>query len=177
MTSTAIGLIETIGLVAAIEAADAAVKAANVTLLGYENTKGGGMITIKIVGDVGAVKAAVAAGTAAAFKVGQVKSCHIIPRPHHEIEALLQQVDRGQAKAEAKPVAPAKAVQPASTRVEKSKLVAEKPKPKPKPKPTVKKVVELPKPEVPEAAAPVTPAAPVVPPLTEAAEPKATDES
>lgn len=162
MTSKALGLIETIGLVAAIEAADAAVKAANVTLLGYENTKGGGMITIKIVGDVGAVKAAVAAGAAAAFKVGQVKSCHIIPRPHQEIEALLQQVDRGQAKAE-----PA----PSSVKVAETKPAAEKPKPKPKRQPTAKKVAEQPKPELPAAAAPESP------PPVEPAEPQAADES
>ncbi len=172
MTSTAIGLIETIGLVAAIEAADAAAKAANVTLLGYENTKGGGMITIKIVGDVGAVKAAVAAGTAAAFKVGQVKSCHVIPRPHHEIEALLQQVDRGRAKAEAKPAAQPAA--PTSARVEETKPAAEKPKPKSKPKrqSSAKKAAELPKTE-----APVTPEAPPPAEPAEAAEPKAADES
>ncbi len=172
MTSTAIGLIETIGLVAAIEAADAAVKAANVTLLGYENTKGGGMITIKIVGDVGAVKAAVAAGTAAAFKVGQVKSCHVIPRPHQEIEALLQQVDRGRVQAETKPVA--RPAGPTSARVEETKPVTEKPKPKPKPKrqSSAKKAAELPKPE-----APVAPATPEAPPPAEPVEPKTADES
>ena len=91
----ALGLIETIGLVSAIEAADAAVKAANVTLLGYENTKGGGKITVKFVGDVGAVKAAVAAGVAAASRIGKVYSQHIIPRPHDEIEALIANLDRG----------------------------------------------------------------------------------
>ncbi|MGB4868450.1 MAG: BMC domain-containing protein [Candidatus Promineifilaceae bacterium] len=91
----ALGLIETIGLVSAIEAADAAVKAANVTLLGYENTKGGGKITVKFVGDVGAVKAAVAAGVAAASRIGKVYGQHIIPRPHDEIEALIANLDRG----------------------------------------------------------------------------------
>ena len=94
----AIGLIETVGLVPAIEAADAGVKAANVILLGFENTKGAGKITIKFAGDVGAVKAAVAAGVAAAERVGQVYGQHIIPRPHDEISALIQQVNRGQAK-------------------------------------------------------------------------------
>ncbi len=93
----ALGLIETIGLVPAIEAADAAVKAANVILLGYENTKGGGKITIKVVGDVGAVQAAVAAGVAAAMRIGKVYGHHVIPRPHEEINALIRQVDRGQA--------------------------------------------------------------------------------
>ena len=91
----ALGLIETIGLVSAIEAADAAVKAANITLLGYENTKGGGKITVKFVGDVGAVKAAVAAGVAAASRIGKVYGQHIIPRPHDEIEALIANLDRG----------------------------------------------------------------------------------
>lgn len=91
----ALGLIEAIGLVTAIEAADAAVKAANVTLLGYENTKGGGKITVKLVGGVGAVKAAVAAGVAAASRIGRIYSYQVIPRPHDEIEALIAQVDRG----------------------------------------------------------------------------------
>ncbi|MFO7539743.1 MAG: BMC domain-containing protein [Chloroflexota bacterium] len=91
----ALGLIETIGLATAIEAADAAVKAADVTLLGYENTKGGGKITIKLAGGVGAVKAAVAAGVAAASRMGQVYGQHIIARPHDEIQALIDNLDRG----------------------------------------------------------------------------------
>jgi len=91
----ALGLIETIGLVSAIEAADAAVKAANITLLGYENTKGGGKITVKFVGDVGAVKAGVAAGVAAASRIGKVYGQHVIPRPHDEIKALIANLDRG----------------------------------------------------------------------------------
>lgn len=94
----ALGLIETIGLVPAIEAADAAVKAANVTLLGYENTRGGGKITIKMAGDVGAVQAAVAAGVSAAQRIGKVYSHLVIPRPHEEIDALIRQVDRGAAR-------------------------------------------------------------------------------
>ncbi|HRE26965.1 MAG TPA: BMC domain-containing protein [Anaerolineales bacterium] len=76
----ALGLIETIGLVTAIEAADAAVKSANVTLVGYENTRGGGKITVKVVGDVGAVQAAVAAGVAAAERIGKVYGQRIIPK-------------------------------------------------------------------------------------------------
>lgn len=96
----ALGLIETIGLVSAIEAADAAVKAANITLLGYENTKGGGKITVKFVGDVGAVKAGVAAGVAAASRIGKVYGQHVIPRPHDEIEALIANLDRGKRKRE-----------------------------------------------------------------------------
>ncbi len=91
----ALGLIETVGLAAAIEAADTAVKAANVTLIGYERTRGNGMITVKITGDVGAVKAAVTAGVMAANRVNEVYSYHVIPRPHAEIEELIGRVDRG----------------------------------------------------------------------------------
>ncbi len=93
----ALGMIETIGFVTAIEAADAAVKAANVTLLGYSMSNGGGKITIKVVGDVGAVKAAVAAGVAAASRIGKVYSHQVIPRPHAEIDALIISVERGRA--------------------------------------------------------------------------------
>jgi ethanolamine utilization protein EutM len=98
MTAKALGLIETIGLAAAIEAADAAAKSANVTVLGYENARGGGRITVKLLGDVGAVRAAVTAGSAAALRMGKVDGCLVIPRPHEEIEALLAQLDRGQAR-------------------------------------------------------------------------------
>jgi microcompartment protein CcmL/EutN len=81
MTGNALGFIEAIGLTAAIEAADSAVKSANVRLLGYELARGDGMTTVKIEGDVGAVKAAVKAAEAAAAKVGRVVSTHVIPRP------------------------------------------------------------------------------------------------
>ncbi len=84
----ALGMIETRGLVAAIEAADAMVKAANVTLCRKEQV-GGALVTIMVRGDVGAVKAAVDAGAAAAERVGQLISVHVIPRPHEELEALL----------------------------------------------------------------------------------------
>jgi microcompartment protein CcmL/EutN len=135
MRSKAVGLIETIGLAAAIEAADAALKAANVKLLGYENTRGGGMITVKVVGDVGAVKAAVSAGSAAALRVGQVKSCHIIPRPHDEIESLLQQITRGPAeKPKARPKTRRRKKRTskakASTETKSTEQDEEKPKPK-----------------------------------------------
>ncbi|MEW5919872.1 MAG: BMC domain-containing protein [Bacillota bacterium] len=83
-----LGLIETKGLVAAIEAADAMVKAANVQLLAKENI-GAGYITVIVEGDVGAVKAAVDAGASAAKRVGEVLSVHVIPRPHAEIEAFI----------------------------------------------------------------------------------------
>ncbi len=86
----ALGLIETRGLVGAIEAADAMVKAASVTLIGKEKI-GGGYVTVMVRGDVGAVKAATDAGAAAARKVGEVVSVHVIPRPHGELEAILPQ--------------------------------------------------------------------------------------
>ncbi len=84
----ALGMIETRGLVGAIEAADAMVKAANVHLLGKEHV-GGGLVTVMVRGDVGAVKAAVEAGSAAAKRVGELISVHVIPRPHGDVEAVL----------------------------------------------------------------------------------------
>ncbi len=84
----ALGLVETRGLVGAIEAADAMVKAASVTLIGKEKI-GGGYVTVMVRGDVGAVKAATDAGAAAARKVGEVVSVHVIPRPHSDIEGIL----------------------------------------------------------------------------------------
>jgi ethanolamine utilization protein EutM len=86
--TSALGLIETRGLVGAIEAADAMVKAANVILLGREQI-GGGLVTVMVRGDVGAVKAATDAGAVAANKIGEVVSVHVIPRPHDEVEAIL----------------------------------------------------------------------------------------
>jgi ethanolamine utilization protein EutM len=88
-TGRALGLVETQGLVAATEAADAMVKAANVRLIGRQQP-GGGLITILVEGDVGAVKAAVDAGAAAASAVGKVVSTHVIPRPHGEIADILE---------------------------------------------------------------------------------------
>jgi len=87
-TSSAIGMVETKGFVAAVEAADAMVKAANVTLIGKTQV-GSGLVAILVRGDVGAVKAATDAGAAAASKVGEVVSVHVIPRPHDEVELLL----------------------------------------------------------------------------------------
>lgn len=86
--TTALGLVETKGLVGAIEAADAMVKAANVVLIGREQI-GGGLVTVMVRGDVGAVKAATDAGAVAAGKVGEVVSVHVIPRPHDEVESIL----------------------------------------------------------------------------------------
>ena len=88
MTSDALGLIETRGLIGAIEAADAMVKAANVQLIGKEYI-GAGYVTVMARGDVGSVKAATDAGAAAARRVGELVSVHVIPRPHAEVERLL----------------------------------------------------------------------------------------
>lgn len=88
MKSDALGMIETKGLVGSIEAADAMVKAANVTLVGKEFV-GGGIVTVMVRGDVGAVKAATDAGAAAAQRIGELLSVHVIPRPHAEVENIL----------------------------------------------------------------------------------------
>lgn len=88
MKYDALGMIETKGLVAAVEAADAMVKAANVYLIGKEYV-GGGLVTVMVRGDVGAVKAATDAGAAASQRVGELISVHVIPRPHSEVEVIL----------------------------------------------------------------------------------------
>ncbi len=88
MSLDALGMIETRGLVGAIEAADAMVKAAKVTLIGKEKI-GGGYVTVMVRGDTGAVKAATDAGASAAEKVGELVSVHVIPRPHVEVEMIL----------------------------------------------------------------------------------------
>jgi ethanolamine utilization protein EutM len=88
MPLDALGLIETKGLVGAIEAADAMVKAASVKLVGKEKV-GGGYVTVMVRGDVGAVKAATDAGAAAAERVGELVSVHVIPRPHADLELIL----------------------------------------------------------------------------------------
>ena len=86
----ALGMVETRGLVGAVEAADAMVKTANVVLVGREYI-GSGYVTIMVRGDVGAVKAATDAGAAAARRVGELISVHVIPRPHSEVERILPQ--------------------------------------------------------------------------------------
>ena len=88
INTNALGMVETRGLVAAIEAADAMVKSANVQLVGKEQV-GGGLVTVMVRGDVGAVKAATDAGAAAAEKVGELISVHVIPRPHTEVDDIL----------------------------------------------------------------------------------------
>ena len=84
----ALGMVETKGLVGSVEAADAMVKAANVTLIG-KVLVGGGLVTVMVRGDVGAVKAATDAGAAAAQRVGELISVHVIPRPHGDVEMIL----------------------------------------------------------------------------------------
>ncbi|GFZ96370.1 carboxysome shell protein [Paenibacillus marchantiophytorum] len=88
----ALGMVETKGLVGSIEAADAMVKAANVRLVGKVHV-GGGLVTVMVRGDVGAVKAATDAGAAAAEKVGELVSVHVIPRPHSDIEFILPKLE------------------------------------------------------------------------------------
>jgi ethanolamine utilization protein EutM len=88
MSQEALGLVETKGLIGSIEAADAMVKAANVTLVAKEYI-GAGYVTVMVRGDVGAVKAATDAGAAAARRVGELVSVHVIPRPHGEVEKIL----------------------------------------------------------------------------------------
>lgn len=89
---SALGMIETKGLVGAVEAADAMVKAANVKLVGKVHV-GGGLVTVMVRGDVGAVKAATDSGAAAAEKVGELISVHVIPRPHSDIEHILPKLE------------------------------------------------------------------------------------
>jgi ethanolamine utilization protein EutM len=109
----ALGLIETRGLVGAIEAADAGAKAANVRILGAERADAG-LVTVKFVGDVAAVKAAVDAGSAAAKRVGQLVSSHVIPRPHEDMGVVIEDDEEGT------PVAPAR-IEPG--RLESMKVV------------------------------------------------------
>ncbi|MEN6567451.1 MAG: BMC domain-containing protein [Veillonellales bacterium] len=86
--SNALGMVETKGLIAAIEAGDAMLKAANVELIGYEKI-GGGFVTVMVRGDVGAVKAAAEVGGQAAQRLGELISVHVIPRPHSDLEKIL----------------------------------------------------------------------------------------
>ncbi|MBS6475152.1 MAG: BMC domain-containing protein [Clostridiales bacterium] len=88
MEKMALGMVETRGLVAAIEAADAMCKAANVDLVGTEKI-GSGLVSVMVRGDVGAVKSAVESGAAAASKLGELVATHVIPRPHNDVEKIL----------------------------------------------------------------------------------------
>ena len=96
MSQEALGLVETRGLIGAVEAADAMVKAANVVLVGKEYI-GAGYVTVMVRGDVGAVKAATDAGAAAARRVGELISVHVIPRPHSEVERSLPKAPKDKA--------------------------------------------------------------------------------
>ena len=91
MVQQALGMVETRGLVASIEAADAMLKAANVTLVGTEKI-GSGLVTVMVRGDVGAVKAAVEAGSNSASHIGELIATHVIPRPHNDVEKILPEV-------------------------------------------------------------------------------------
>lgn len=93
MSQRSLGLIETYGLLPAVEAADAAMKSANVELVGYEFAKGSGMTVVKVEGDVGAVKAAIAAASMAASKVGKVAATRVIPRPATGLEVMVRNGD------------------------------------------------------------------------------------
>lgn len=93
-TLIALGMVETRGLIGAVEAADAMVKAANVVLIGSEYV-GGGFVTVMVRGDVGAVKAATDAGAAAAKRIGDLVSVHVIPRPHDNVEMILPASSKG----------------------------------------------------------------------------------
>ena len=91
MALEALGMVETRGLTAAIEAADAMTKSAEVRLVGTEKI-GSGLVTVMVRGDVGAVKAAVESGTAAASKLGELVAAHVIPRPHTDVEKILPSI-------------------------------------------------------------------------------------
>ena len=91
MSNEALGMVETKGLVGSIEAADSMVKAANVSLIGYEKI-GSGLVTVMVRGDVGAVKAAVESGSAAASRLGELVATHVIPRPHTDVEKILPSI-------------------------------------------------------------------------------------
>jgi ethanolamine utilization protein EutM len=112
----ALGLIETRGLVAAIEAADAMVKAARVKFLGRQKVKAG-LVAVMVSGDVGAVKAAVDAGSAAGKRVGEVVSSHVIPRPHQDIDFIIPAGHEDEKPAKNKPKAASK---PAAKKTKKS---------------------------------------------------------
>jgi len=109
----ALGMIETLGLVGAIEAADAMVKAARVKFLGRQKVKGG-LVAVMVSGDVGAVKAAVDAGAAACQRVGKLVSAHVVPRPHDDIDPMVPaEVEPEKPVAETKPKKPPKKATPA----------------------------------------------------------------
>jgi microcompartment protein CcmL/EutN len=163
MTGNALGFIETIGLTAAIEAADSAVKSANVRILGYELAKGDGMATVKVEGDVGAVKAAVKAAEVAAGKVGRVVSVHVIPRPAEGTERIVRSretVGLGEAKKTAAPRPARVPPESAQTQPETPQIPPEAPQTQPEtpqiPPESVQTQPEIPQP-LPEPAQPEMP--------------------
>ena len=97
MAQEALGMVETRGLTAAIEAADAMTKAAEVALVGTEKI-GSGLVTVMVRGDVGAVKAAVESGSAAASRLGELVATHVIPRPHNDVEKILPTIPNANPK-------------------------------------------------------------------------------
>ncbi|UCD82701.1 MAG: BMC domain-containing protein [Desulfobacterales bacterium] len=112
----ALGMIETRGLVAAIEAADAMVKAAKVKFLGRQKVKAG-LVAVMVAGDVGAVKAAVDAGAAACKRIGELVSVHVIPRPHEDIDAIIPRGPEAEETPDKKKAPPEK---PAAKKAKKS---------------------------------------------------------
>lgn len=144
MKNIALGMIETKGLIGAIEAADAMTKAAEVELAGKEQI-GSGLVTVMVRGDVGAVKASVEAGAAAAKRVGELYGVHVIPSPDSETEKILphkiEDAPKAPAKEEAAPAAPAETTAPAP------KAEAPKAAPAPKKKAAPKKVEPAKEPE------------------------------
>jgi len=125
----AIGMVETKGLVASIEAADAMIKAANVTLL-RQDFVGGGLVSVIVTGDVGAVKAATDAGAAAAERIGELISVHVIPRPSSGIDGMLKDPgDKGRVATSSAPKSPAPAPAPASAPKPAQPASAAKPAP------------------------------------------------
>lgn len=139
----ALGMIETKGLVAAIEAADAMVKAANVSLQCKEHV-GGGLVTVMVRGDVGAVKAATDAGAAAAERVGTLISVHVIPRPHGEVEEILD----GPPEPQSPPAAPA-SPEPPQPKPEPSEPAPQPEAEEPVPQPEPEEPAPEPEPEAP----------------------------
>ena len=156
----ALGMIETRGLVAAIEAADAMVKAANVTLQCKEHV-GGGLVTVMVRGDVGAVKAATDAGAAAAERVGELFSVHVIPRPHCEVEDILGELPPPDQAPAPQPEPPVEEPQPEPEPEPEPEQPPEPiapPEPEPQPEPPAEEAKPEPDPQPkPAAAAPDSP--------------------
>lgn len=174
MQQKSLGLIETQGLAAGVVAADAAVKSANVELIGYELTKGGGWTLIKVQGDVGAVKAAVDAATVAAGKVNRVVSTRVIARPSSYLEALIHTADT----VGDRPPEPPKAPEPPTPAPEAEEEVPSEPAEEPEPEPVTEQPPEEPKlePQEEPQPEPAEEPAPEAPEEAEAEPPETPDE-